>query len=453
MAKPVCFMVMPFGQKAVEPRVEGAPDKIDFDALWNKALAPVIQELGYDPVRADQDTGAAIILEMLERLFFSDVVVADMTIPNGNAYYEIGIRHASRPRGCLLISAAWSKPLFDVNQMRRLTYPLPEGAIEDASAAAIRAALKRGARELVEGSSPMFQHLPGFPDPKKVDPNRASAIRKQLDELSAFQAQVRTARVAADGARRKQLALALREAYPASAPMSQAVALELVTLLRDCVGWRETIEYIDALPSSTRDLDFVKEQRCLAQSKSGDHEQAIGALEELIARSGDSSERQGLIGGRYKMLAAAARQAGDMSASRDYLDRAITHYENGMKLDLNDFYPTSNLPFLYRERGAEGDQRQAALTAQIAMLAAERDVRHEWSRQTRLTLAFFDEDVERARRYAREVREEGPEAWKLDSTLDTLEHSVEQASDPEKKVALEAVLGDLKAFAARRKPA
>jgi hypothetical protein len=36
---------------------------------------------------------------MLERLYFSDLVVADVTIPNGNVYHEIGIRHASRPRG------------------------------------------------------------------------------------------------------------------------------------------------------------------------------------------------------------------------------------------------------------------------------------------------------------------------------------------------------------------
>ena len=101
--RPVCFMVMPFGTKPVEPRPDSAPDKIDFDALWNKALAPVIEELGYQPVRADQETGASIILEMLERLFFSDLVVADMTLPNGNVYYEVGIRHACKRTGCVLV--------------------------------------------------------------------------------------------------------------------------------------------------------------------------------------------------------------------------------------------------------------------------------------------------------------------------------------------------------------
>ena len=159
------------------PAVNGAPDKINFDVLWTKALCPVIQELGYEPVRADQDTSAGIILEMLERLFFSDLVVADMTLPNGNVYYEIGIRHACRQKGCVLTSAEWAIPLFDLNQMRRLTYPLTSEAVSDSEAAVIREALMRGASALAEGDSPMYQSIPGFPHADQIVAVRASAIR------------------------------------------------------------------------------------------------------------------------------------------------------------------------------------------------------------------------------------------------------------------------------------
>jgi tetratricopeptide (TPR) repeat protein len=446
MAKPICFMVMPFGTKPVEPRVEGAPEKIDFDALWNKAYLPVIATLGYEPVRADQDTGASIILEMLERLFFSDLVVADMTVPNGNVYYEVGIRHASRPTGCVLVSADWSRPLFDVNQMRRLTFPLSEGTVTDETAEKVRVALERGARALADGTSPMYAHIPGFPDPRKVDPTRAQAIRDQLEAIAAFQSRVREARLVADRARKAALALALRDENPASRPISQAVALELVMLLRDCVGWRETVEYIDALPPSVRDLDVVQEQRALAHSKSGDHELAIAALEQLVARRGDTSERRGLIGGRYKKLADAARAAGDTARARDLLDLAIEQYERGMRLDLNDFYPPSNLPFLYRERGEPGDEPRAAVAAQVARLAAERDAENDWSRPTLLTLAFFDQDVARARAYAKEVRRAGPGAWQLASTVTTLERSVGQTPEPATRAALQGILDELKAL-------
>jgi hypothetical protein len=58
-------------------------------------------------VRADQDTGALIITQMIERLYFADLVLADMTIPNGNVYYEVGVRHAAKEIGCVLLAADW----------------------------------------------------------------------------------------------------------------------------------------------------------------------------------------------------------------------------------------------------------------------------------------------------------------------------------------------------------
>ena len=139
--RPLCFMVMPFGTKdsgAPPP----APARVNFDALWDKALLPVLDGLGYQPVRADQDLGASIIRDMLERLYFSDLVMADLTNPNGNVYYEIGVRHAAKPTGCVLISADWSKQLFDLQQIRQARYPLPEGEVTDATAAGICTALK-----------------------------------------------------------------------------------------------------------------------------------------------------------------------------------------------------------------------------------------------------------------------------------------------------------------------
>jgi hypothetical protein len=56
--RPLCFMVMPFGTKPVVPVAENGVSAIDFDALWAKAFEPVIRELGYEPVRADQDIGS-----------------------------------------------------------------------------------------------------------------------------------------------------------------------------------------------------------------------------------------------------------------------------------------------------------------------------------------------------------------------------------------------------------
>ena len=126
MPKPLCFMIMPFGRKPTQLEAGRGPAEIDYNALWDRGYVPVIRELGYEPVRADQDTGALIIKQMLQRLYFADLVLADMTIANGNVYYEVGIRHASQEKGCVLLAADWSKQLLDTGQMRTIRYPLPE---------------------------------------------------------------------------------------------------------------------------------------------------------------------------------------------------------------------------------------------------------------------------------------------------------------------------------------
>jgi hypothetical protein len=73
-------MIMPFGRKASQAEAGKGPAEIDFNALWDRGYVPVIRDLGYEPVRVDQDTGGMIISQMLERLFFADLVLADMTI-------------------------------------------------------------------------------------------------------------------------------------------------------------------------------------------------------------------------------------------------------------------------------------------------------------------------------------------------------------------------------------
>ena len=63
-----------------------------------------------------------------------------------------------------------------------------------------------------------------------------------------------------------------------------------------------------------------------------------------------------------------------------------------MRIDLNDYYPTSNLPRLYRLRGGEGDEQKAVVAATVTVAACERSVAlakdDEWTRKTLLGAAF-----------------------------------------------------------------
>jgi len=442
MPKPICFMIMPYGKKPtqVDPS-SNAPGEIDFNTLWDRAYAPVIEALGYEPVRADQDTGAMIITQMIERLYFADLVLADMTIPNGNVYYEIGLRHAAKEVGCVLLAADWSKALFDVAQMRTLRYPLPEGAIVEATAQAIQAAIKGPIESLGRGVSPVFQSIPGYP--AAVNPAAATSMKDVMAELAAFQGEVRAVR-ALPYAERMAKAKDLVEKYWRP-PVTGATALGLLLVLKDsadtAADWSWITEFIARFPESIADQEEVRETNAFALSNAGNLIEAIAKLEELIARSGPTPERLGLLGGRLKRLFTKAATSAERQV---YLGKTIEAYERGMELDLNQYYCSSNLPRLYRQRKRKGDDERARSVSALVVAACERakklGLADEWLRPTLLGAAFDAGDCDKAEELADEVAAEGSGRWKLDTTLSDLESSVLLTEDQERRERLAAVL-------------
>jgi hypothetical protein len=441
MAKPIAFMVMPFDVKKTERTDAGVPPQVDFDALWEKIHRPVLEDLGYQAVRADRDVGALIIKEMIERLAIADLVVADITLANANVYYEVGIRHAAKRAGCVLVSAQWAEPVFDLAQMRQLRFPLPEGTVTDATAKKARAALAKGLAKLADGDSPVYQSVPGFPD--QVGQAGRTAFVEAMGELSRFDAAVRRVHAAPED-ERKALAQQVRRDYGRSPVVRQAVVLELIRLLRDEVGWEALLKYVKTLPASVAKHPLVIEQRALALAKTGDPLTAVGDLETLVASQGENAERLGLIGGRYKELMRTAKSKRDRQR---YLERAIEYYERGMLRDLNSYYPASNLARLYRARGDDGDDQRAAdaeaATTLACRAAVEFGAADEWARPTLLGVAFDRGDVPEARRLLGEVRREGAVAWMLATTIDDLAESAAQHADKATRKGLEAVLADL----------
>ncbi len=438
-------MVMPYGRKATQAEAGKGPAEIDFNALWDRAYVPVITELGYQPVRADQDTGALIITQMLERLYFADLVLADMTIPNGNVYYEIGIRHAARPTGCVLLAADWSRQLFDVAQMRTVRYPLPEGDIVEATALAIRQAIKGAIPPLGRGISPMHASIAGYP--AQVDEGTASTMKDQMAQLAAFQAEVRAVRAAPRNERLGR-ARELVSNY-ASAVMTAHVAIALMLMLRDCADatedWNVLLGFIDGLPDELKSLDEVAEQRALALSYAGRHVEAIASLEALVTRSGPTQERLGLLGGRYKRLFKQAVTHGDRQQA---LARSIDNYERGMELDLNEYYCASNLPSLYRARNRKGDEERAQSVLRMVIVACERARRRgaidPWLKATLLVAAFDAGDADRAEELADEVENEDSAKWQLSSVMSALEGSLQNLKDETTKTRLAVVADRLK---------
>jgi hypothetical protein len=435
-------MIMPYGRKATQVEAGKGPAEIDFNALWDRVYVPVITALGYEPVRADQDTGALIVTEMLERLYFADLVLADMTIPNGNVYYEIGIRHAAKPKGCVLLAADWSKPLFDLAQMRTGHYPLTDGDVPDATVAAAREAIERAIRNgLAKGMSPMWQVIRGYPG--EVDPNQSSTMKDQMAQLAEFQARVRAVRTA-PARERLQRAQDLAASFEGGA-MTAPVAFALMLLLRDCADrkedWNVLLGFVNDLPEGLKALPEVREQRALALSYAGWHDDALVALDALVTAVGPTPERLGLMGGRHKRL---YRERTSPEDKWDALQQAIGHYERGMDLDLNQYYCASNLPRLYRARKNEEDEVRAQQVANLVVAACDRARKRgsgdAWLKSTLLAAAFDLRDVAKAKALMIEVESEGAARWQRSSVLDDLRESLDTVTDLGTKAALQAVL-------------
>jgi hypothetical protein len=443
MPDPIAFVVMPFSVKETGRTDDGVPSKIDFDALWVRVYQPVLEKLGYHAVRADRDVGALIITEMIQRLALADLVVADITLSNANVYYEIGVRHAAKEKGCVLVSAEWARPVFDLDQIRQLRFPLADGTVGEEAGAAAVAKLESGLQALIDGDSPVFAAVPGFPSAVKLD--RISAFEETVRELSDFQGDVAAVRLAPESEQpdRVEQLVARFGARPA---VRDAVVLELLRLVRDHLGWQPLLDYIATLPPALAEHPLVLEQRLLALSETGDVAGAAGKLQALIDRIGATPERQGLLGGRYKRLWDNDTLKPHERAK--YLTLAIEAYQRGMDLDLNDYYPASNLPRLYRARGEAGDDQRAA-EAEVATLLAcrnaiARDPHDEWARPTLLGLAFYRGDVPEAIRLRAEIEREGAVRWQLESTLKDLKRSVDATADEDVRAGLQAVLDQLR---------
>ena len=155
------FVIMPFGTK------EG----INFNKVYDDYIKPALEQQGYEVFRADKALAAGEIREeMFQELLLADLVVADLSIDNPNVWYELGVRHALRSRGIVLIQSQRDKQPFDVYTDRKLHYHLKGDAPDPAFLQQDIAALGAMASNTMaswQGKkiSPVYQLLPNLQEP------------------------------------------------------------------------------------------------------------------------------------------------------------------------------------------------------------------------------------------------------------------------------------------------
>ena len=102
-----CFVIGPIGMTGSETRKAA-------DYLLNGIIKPAIESfLSIRVWRADEDNQPGMITDkLITDLFDSDLVIADLSELNPNAFYELGIRHAAE-KPTIHMAATGTKLPFD----------------------------------------------------------------------------------------------------------------------------------------------------------------------------------------------------------------------------------------------------------------------------------------------------------------------------------------------------
>ncbi len=97
----LCFVIMSFDEKRLE--------------VYQNAIKPACEKAGFTPVRVDELEGVFNInQQIIEHIFKSDAVIADLTDWRPNVFYEMGVAHAIDNKTIMIIQKKDRVP-FDIS--------------------------------------------------------------------------------------------------------------------------------------------------------------------------------------------------------------------------------------------------------------------------------------------------------------------------------------------------
>jgi hypothetical protein len=106
--KPKAFVLLPFAPEFIE--------------VYEGLIEPALMEAGYDVSKADSLLDQRNILDDIVRgIATADLAIAEVTVPNPNVFYELGLSHGLRIPTILLAQSLDEVP-FDLRSYRILVY-------------------------------------------------------------------------------------------------------------------------------------------------------------------------------------------------------------------------------------------------------------------------------------------------------------------------------------------
>ncbi len=408
---PLCVVLMPSGKKSGP-----LGTMIDFDAVFDRVVAPAVDEAGLHALRLERETTGIVDRVAFERLVLSEFAIADVSTQEFLIGYELGVRTGARPAATVLIVAEGLRLPIDAGSIDVVRYRLDDDGRPvrpDHDRATLAEVLRRSRPS--GGASPFFD-LVDEVGPADVSRLKTDVFRDRVEYSELLKKGLHAARSSGLDA-----LIAFREGLGSLDDLEGGVVIDLFLSFRAVKGWTEMIDLVPKMAPTLRRTPLVREQQAFALNRVGRGGEAEQILLDLIADRGPSSETYGLLGRVYKDRWDQARRAGDEDAAA-ILDKAIEAYLAGFEADWRDAYPGINAVTLMSLRDPPDPRAEELLpvvrySVGRRMAAGEPDY---WDHATLLELAIMAGSESRARAALADALASVREVWEPEATLGTL---------------------------------
>jgi len=395
VGRPVCFVVMGFGKKTDFE----SGRTLDLDASYNAIIFPAATAAGMRCIRSDEIVHSGVIdVAMYEMLLRAELVVADISTGNVNAIYELGVRHALRPRATIVMKEEVGRLYFDLDHTNTFQYEHLGKDIGHSEAIRAQKALElliRNSQENQRPDSPVYTYLPTLRQPQLTD----SEYNQLLDDTEAAQ---------------EQLSAYIQAGHQA---------------LRES-RHDDAVKAFGAAVAMKPNDPYMTQQFALATYKAGKPSkldalvQGLLIIEQLRPDHSNDPETLGITGAIRKRL---WLETGDSAQ----LDAAIRYYGRGFELT-RDYYNGENLAVCYDFRASlQQDKTEAqydslsAKKVRIAIIRILEDLilttsfeeRSDklWIYATMANSLFALDRAKEARTYEMKFMDMAPAKWEIDT--------------------------------------
>jgi tetratricopeptide (TPR) repeat protein len=292
------FVIMPFGIKS-SPQKEHTIDSIDFDTIYSNLIKPACEDAGLSVSRIDEiDTSGLISEQYLQAILEARIVICDVSLPNGNVYYELGIRQAISPANTILIALTGTKLPFDISHQRVIFYD--PNVISNVSI--LSKAIKNSNEAIF--ANPVREYL-----------EKVGAITNPQTNKISFEQDL-NGRI--ERAKNADHLIGIWNWAKAFDHLPKFSLLTLAEKLSDLQQWDSAIAILKHLVTANKsDYELYRQLGLLIRRlNNSDDSDALDYLEKAYSLNPNDPETLGMIGGIYK-------RRGDYKKAKEFYSKGI----------------------------------------------------------------------------------------------------------------------------------